>query len=705
MNKKTVILMAITLIFLGACKNSNKQKETDNPFFLVYNTPFEVPPFDKIDTSHYMPAFMEGMKRHNAEIDSIINNAAEPNFENTILAYDKSGKFLANVSNVFFNLTESSSNERMQAIASEINPLLSVHSDEIIMNEKLFKKIKTVFDKRNEMNLDAQQMRVVEKYFRDFERMGANLPKEKQEELKKINSELSTLGLDFGKNLLAETNKNFQLIIDKKENLEGLPQGAIDGASTAAKEKKLDGKWLFTLDKPSLIPFLQYAKNRELREKLYRGYFMKGNNGNKFDNKEIVAKIAKLRVKKAQLLGFDNYASYVIDDNMAKTPEAVNQFLMKLWKAALPVAKKEVVEMQKIIDKEGGKFKLQPWDWWYYAEKVRKEKYDLDENEMKPYFSLSNVRDGMFLTANKLYGITFEKLKDMPVYNPDVEVYEAKESNGNHIGVLYLDYFPRESKRGGAWCTSFRNAGWENGKKITPVVSIVCNFTKPNGEIPSLLTWDETNTLFHEFGHGLHALFTDGKYSRTAGNVPRDYVELPSQVMENWAGEAEVLRSYAKHYKTGEIIPEKLIEKIQKSGQFNQGFETVEYIAASLLDLDYHNLNESKDINVEEFEKTAMAKIGLIPEILPRYRTTYFSHIWDGGYSAGYYVYLWAAVLDADAFNAFKTSGDIYNKDLASKFRKNCLQECGDDEGMVQYKKFRGQEPSIEPLLKRRGLK
>lgn len=697
--------MAITLIVLNACKNNNKPNESDNPFMKAYTTPFEVPPFDKIDTSHYMPAFIEGMAQHNAEIDSVINNPAEPDFANTILAFDKSGKLLAKVSNVFFNLTESNTNEKMQAIAREVQPMLSKHSDEIIMNEKLFKRIKAVYDKRNESNLDAQQIRVVEKYYHDFERMGANLPKEKQEELKNINAELSTLGLQFGENLLAETNKNFQLVIENKADLEGLPQGAIDGAASAAKEKKMEGKWIFTLDKPSLIPFLQYAKNRELREKIYRGYFMRGNNGNEFDNKTIVSKIAKLRVQKAQLLGFKTYAAYVIDENMAKTPEAVDQFLTKLWKAALPVAKKEVVEMQKLADKEGSKFKIQPWDWWYYAEKVRKEKYDLDENEMKPYFSLSNVREGMFLVANKLYGISFEKLKDMPVYHPDVEVYEAKEADGKHIGILYLDYYPRESKRGGAWCTSFQNAGWENGKKVDPIVSIVCNFTKPNGDTPALLTWDETTTLFHEFGHALHALFTEGKYSRTAGNVPRDYVELPSQVNENWAGEPEVLRAYAKHYKTGEVIPDNLIDKIQKSGQFNQGFETVEYLAASLLDLDYHNIAEAKDINVEDFEKSAMAKIGLIPEILPRYRTTYFSHIWDGGYSAGYYVYLWAAVLDADAFNAFKTSGDIFNKELAARFRINCLQECGNDEGMIQYKKFRGQEPSIDPLLIRRGLK
>ena len=361
--------------------------------------------------------------------------------------------------------------------------------------------------------------------------------------------------------------------------------------------------------------------------------------------------------------------------------------------------------MQKIIDREGGKFKLQPWDWWYYSEMVRKEKFDLDEKELKPYFSLSNVRDGMFMVANKLYGITFTKRTDLPVYHPEVETYEVKEANGNLTGILYLDYFPRAGKRGGAWCTDFRSAGWEDGKRVVPVVSLVCNFTKPTADMPSLLSWDETTTLFHEFGHALHGLFTEGKYLRTAGSVARDYVELPSQINENWAGDPQVLKAYAKHYKTGEAIPDQLVEKIVKSGQFNQGFETVEYLAASLLDLDYHTLAEPSKIEPDQFEKEAMSKIGLIPEILPRYRSTYFAHIFDGGYAAGYYVYIWAAVLDADAFDAFKSSGDIYNKELAAKFRKHCLAESGNDEGMVQYKKFRGQEPSVDPLLKRRGLK
>ncbi|MEI8204630.1 MAG: M3 family metallopeptidase, partial [Bacteroidota bacterium] len=640
------------------------------------------------------------------EIDSIVKNPAPANFENTILAFDKSGKLLTKVSNVFFNMTGCITNEKMQTIEMQLSSLTSKHFDNISMNEKLFNRIKAVYDKRNEMKLDSQQLRVVEKYYRDFVRNGANLPKDKQEQLKKINEELANLTVKFSKNQLAEINKNFKLVIDKKEDLKGLPQGSIDEAAAAAKENKMEGKWVFTPAKPSMIPFLQYAENRELREKLYRGYFMRGNNNNEFDNKKLITKMTNLRIQKAHLLGFPSYAAYVIDDNMSKTTANVDEFLMKLWKASLPVAKKEAAEMQKIIDKEGGKFKLQSWDWWYYSEKVKKAKYDLDENEIKPYLKMENVRDGMFSVANKLYGITFTKIKDIPVYFPGIDVFEVKEADGKHLSVLYLDYYPRESKKGGAWCTTFRAAGWENGKKVDPIISIVCNFTKPNGDVPSLLTWDETETLFHEFGHALHFMFSEGKYTRTAGNVPQDYVEMPSQFMENWASEPVVLKSFAKHYKTGEVMPDKLIQKITNSGHFNQGFATVEYIAASILDLDYHELTDTANLDIEKFEKTAMDKIGLIPEILPRYRSTYFSHIWDGGYCAGYYVYLWSAVLDADAFNAFKTSkGEIFNKELAAKFRKYCLKESGDDEGMIQYKKFRGQDPSIDPLLEKRGLK
>lgn len=701
MKKLSVLSILGVLVLLTACK---KNQTSDNPFLTEYTTPFEVPPFDKIDTTHFMPAFLEGMKQQMAEIDAIVKNTEEPNFDNTILAFDKSGWLLNKVSKVFNNLTEADVNDQLQKISKDLSPLLSKHSDDIGMNPDLFKKIKFVYEKRNEMKLDPQQIRVVEKYYRDFVRKGADLPKEKQDELRKINEELSMLSIQFGENLLMETNKNFKLVIDTKEDLAGLPEGVVEAAAIAAKEQGLEGKWVFGLSKPSMIPFLQYSSKRELREKLYRGYFMRGNNDNANDNKEIIAKITGLRAQKAKLLGYTDYASYVIDENMAKTTANVDEFLDKLWKAALPVAVKEKEEMQKMIDREKGGFKLASWDWWYYAEKLRKEKYDLDESELRPYFSLNNVRDGMFAVATKLYGITFEQRTDLPKYHKDVETWEVKEKNGDHLGILYMDYYPRESKRGGAWCTDFRTAGWRDGKKVSPVVSIVCNFTPPAGETPALLSWDETSTLFHEFGHGLHSLFTEGKYDRTAGMVPQDYVELPSQVMENWAGAPEVMKVYAKHYKTGEVIPDALIQKIVKSGLFNQGFETVEYVAASILDMDYHKVTDGTGFKTLDFEKASMDKIGLIPEIWPRYRSTYFAHIFGGGYAAGYYVYIWAAVLDADAFEAFRASGDLYNPDLAAKFRKHCLAECGEDEGMVQYKKFRGQDPDVNALLKRRGL-
>lgn len=640
------------------------------------------------------------MKQEKEEIEKIVNNTESPDFDNTILAFDRSGKLLRKVSRVFYNLKGANTNDQMQAIARRIDPAMSQHRDDIYLNEKLFARIKEVYEKRFESGLDSQQIRVTEKYYRDFERSGANLSEENKEKLRKINAELSLLSLTFGENLLAETNKNFKLVITDSNDLEGLPRGIIEAA------KAEDGKsWEFTLAKPSMIPFLQYAKKRELREKIYRAYFMRGNNGNENDNNDVLAKMVNLRLEQAGLLGFPNYAAYVIEENMAKTPANVYDFLMRLWKPALPMSKKEVAEMQKIIDREKGGFKLQPWDWWYYAEIVRKEKFDLDDSALRPYFSLSNVRDGMFMVANKLYGITFIPRTDLPIYEESVETFEVKDADGSPLGVLYLDYYPRPGKDAGAWCTEYRSAITEDGKRIDPVVSLVCNFTKPSGATPALLNWDEVTTLFHEFGHGLHSLFTQGKYYRTAGSVPIDYVELPSQIMENWAGEPDVLRAYARHYESGEAIPEDLIQKIQKSGLFNQGFETVEYLAASLLDMDYHTLAGPLVVKPGEFEASSMKKYELIDEIIPRYRSTYFAHIFDGGYAAGYYVYIWAAVLDADAFSAFKESGDIYNKDLASKFRKHCLAESGDDEGMVQYKKFRGQDPAVEPLLKRRGLK
>ncbi|MFC2104793.1 M3 family metallopeptidase, partial [Bacteroidota bacterium] len=699
--KLTLVLILFSMV-IYSCTNTEKEKNK-NPFLTEFETPREVPPFDLIDTTHFIPAFKAGIEQEKAEIEAIINNPDDPTFENTIVPFDQMGEILRKV-RVFYTLNDANTNPTLQRIARELTPLMSAHNNEIIMNQDLFQKIKSVYDKRESLELDQEQIRVVEKYYRDFERNGAALAEVDREELKKINEKLSMLTLDFGENMLAETN-DFKLVIDNEDNLVGLPDGVISAAAEAAKQNDIEGKWIFTLHKPSWIPFLTYSPKRELREKIYKAYFHRGDNNNNKDNKEIIADIIKLRDRRADLLGFDNYAGYVIDNNMAKTSENVYNFLHKVWKPALEVSIKERNEMQKIIDSEGGNFKLESWDWWYYAEKLRKQKFDLDEEELKPYFSLDNVREGIFYVSNKLYGLQFEERTDIPVYHEEVKTYEVKEADGTHLAILYIDSYPRSGKGGGAWCGAMRRGAYEDGEKIFPVVYIVTSFTRPTGDKPALLSWDESLTFFHEFGHALHNFFADGHYRRTSRDVPRDYVELPSQIMEHWASEPEVLKEYAKHYDTGEPIPDELIEKIQKSGHFNQGFGTVEYVAAALLDLDWHTLENTDNIDVNAFENAAMNKIGLIDEIIPRYRSTYFAHIFNGGYSAGYYVYLWAEVLDSDAFNAFKESGDIYNQELAAKFRKYCLAENGMGDGMEQYLKFRGSEPTIDALLEKRGLK
>jgi len=699
--KKLLYLSLAVMLVISSCNQADKKES--NPFFSEYKTPFQVPPFNLIDTTHFMPAIEKGIAEQQAEIDAIVNNTETPTFENTVLAFDKSGKQLRKVSSVFGSLNSANTNPVMQALNRKISPMTTRHRDNISLNDKLFQRIKSVYETRNSANLDSQQIRTVEKYFNDFVRNGANLSETEKEKLRAINQELSKNQIKFNENQLAEINTNFRLVIDKAEDLDGLSKEVTDEAAAVAKTAGMEGKWIFTLQKPSLLPFLTYAKNRDLREKLYRGYFMRGNNNNEFDNKEIILKIINLRAEKAKMLGFETYADYIIDINMAKTPEAVSTFLNELMVPALAIAKKDRDEMQKIINNEGGNFKLASWDWWYYAEKLKKAKYNLEESEVKPYMALTNVRDGMFHVATKLYGITFTRIPDAPVYHPEVEVFEVNETNGDHVGVLYLDYHPRPGKSAGAWCGRFRSQSYEDGKKIYPVVTIVTNFTRPSGDTPALLSWDETQTLFHEFGHALAGLFTDGKYDRTAGNLARDMVELPSQIMENWAGEPEVLKVYAKHYLTGEIIPDELIGRMEKASVFNEAFNTVEYIAASVLDIDWHSITEPKQADVLAFEKESMDRINLMEEIIPRYRTTYFSHI-IGGYAAGYYVYLWAAVLDTDAFQAFVDSGDLYNSEIAARFRKFILTEGGNDEGMIQYRKFRGQDPSKVPLLKKRGL-
>lgn len=704
MKKSFILIFALGMI-LFSCQNQKKESEVnmDNPFFKEWTTPYGVPPFDEINTEHYLPALKEGIKQREAEVDAIVANTAEPTFENTILALDKSGELLRKVTGTFYPLNSANTSDEMQALAREISPLMTRHSDNISLNPDLFRRIKSVYEKRNELGFDKEQMRATEKYYEDFVRGGANLSDTDQAKLRELNEELSKLSLQYGENLLAETNRNFKLVIDNESGLAGLPQDVIDRAADDAKAFGEEGKWVFTLAKPSMLPFLQYAENRGLREKLYRGYFMRGDNNNEFDNKEIIKKIVKLRDERAKLLGFGNHAEFIIDVNMAKTPEAVYEFLMQLWEPAMKMAKKDRDEMQAIINREGGNFKLASWDWWYYTEKLRKQKFDLDEEELKPYFSLDNAKKGLFYVVERLYGLKLEP-RDWPTYHEEAEVYEVLEADGSKLGVMYMDFHPRDGKRVGAWSTAFRSATYRNGERIPRIGSIVMNFTRPSGDTPALLSFEEVSTFFHEFGHALHGLFADGPYDRTAGSVPRDFVELPSQVMEHWAAEPEVLKVYARHYQTGEPIPDELIEKLEMSGTFNQGFITGEFVAAALLDMDFHTTENPVIDDVNAFEKASMDNIGLIPEILPRYRSTYFSHIFSGGYSAGYYVYYWAGVLDTDAFYAFKETGDIFNQEVAARFR-TLLEKCGADDGMTVYKNFRGKEPSIEPYLESKGLK
>lgn len=704
---KKVAVLIIVMNSLVSCNTNHNKPAIMNPFFAHYNTPFEVPPFDKIQNRHYLPAFEEGIKQHNLEIQAITDNKDSATFANTIEALDYSGDLLTRVNIVFSNLKEANTNDSIQTIAQTTAPMLSQHEDAINLNVKLFERVKAVNDKKDKLNLTREQSRLLEETYKKFVRGGANLPDDKKEQLKKINEELSLLDLKFADNMLAETN-DFKLVIDKKEDLAGLPESVIAGAAEDAKTNKMEGKWVFTLQKPSWIPFLTYSQKRDLREKLYKAMYSRGNNGNEHDNKAVISKMLNLRLQKANLMGFESWSAFVLDDCMAKTPANVYKLLHEVWTPSIKRAKEEAADMQKMIDNEGGKFKLQSWDWWYYSEKVRKAKYDLDEEEIRPYFELNNVRDGVFMVANKLYGLTFNRLKDMPIFHPECEVYEVKDADGSEIGILYMDFFPRASKRGGAWMNNYREQHYDRkGTNIRPVISITTNVSKPTGDKPALLSYDEVETIYHEFGHALHGLLSQCHYETIAGtNVARDFVECPSQINEHWASQPEVLKFYAKHYKTGEVIPQALVDKIVKSGKFNQGFITTEYLAAAILDMDYHTITKDGDIDVNQFEKTSMEKAGLIPEIIPRYKSTYFAHIFSGNgeYSSGYYSYIWAAVYECDAFEAFKETGNIFDQKVAKSFRTNILEKGGTEEAMKLYLNFRGKEPGIEPLLKNRGL-
>ncbi len=698
MKKYLLILLSIGLI-MGAC-SKQKEEKGGNPFFEEYETPFKVPPFDKIENKHFIPAFEKAMKEHKSEIEAIVNNPEDPTFDNTVGEMVYSGKLMDKVTYVFYGLLSANTSDELQNIAQKISPKLSAHRDEIKLNPELFKRIKTVYEEKDDLDLSSEEAFLLEDLYKSFIRNGANLNDEDKEKLKEINQKLSSLSLEFERNELKETN-NFELVIEDKKNLAGLPESVVQTAAETAKKRGHEGKWVFTTHKPSMIPFLQSAENRDLREKLYKAYLNRGNNDNEYDNKEILSEIVKLRVKKAHLLGYETYADYELETRMAKEPGNVMDLLNKVWDAALPVAKEERKQMQQIINKEGKDFDLKSWDWWYYAEKLRKQKYDLDDSELRPYFKLDNVRQGAFDVANKLYGITFTEIKDIPTPHPDARAFEVKEADGEHVGVLYMDFHPRSSKNGGAWCGSYRtHKVSQEGKEIKPVKTVVTNFTTPTEDKPALLSLDEVETLFHEFGHALDGLFAENEYPRTS--IPRDFVELPSQIMEHWSTHPKVLKEYAVHYESGETIPDELISKIEKSSYFNQGFSNVEYLAASFLDMAYHTIEKPKDLNVMKFEKNYLEELGLIPEIEPRYHSTYFSHI-TGGYAAGYYSYLWSAVLDNDAFEAFEKNG-IYDQETAEKFR-HLLAKDGTTNSMELYVKFRGRKPKIDALLENRGLK
>ena len=700
--KKTISALLLTALFLTGCKTEEK---SDNPFFNKYDTPFEIPPFDQIKAVHFMPAYLKGFEEQRLEIKNIIKNANEPTFENTIKVIEYSGQLLNKVSRVFGSLNSAYTNDTLQKISRELAPLSSKHRDDISLNDSLFQRVKSVYENRDKFKLTGEEKKVLEDTYKSFVRNGAALSSEDKDKLRKINEELSMLSVQFGQNLLSETN-GYKLVIDKKEDLSGLPEGVVAQAATMAKSLKMDDKWVFTLQVPSMTPFLQYSDRRDLREKLFTGYFMKGDNDNENDNKTIIAKIAKLRVERSHLLGYKSYADFALERNMAKTPEKVLEFLGQVWAAATPVAKAEAVAQQELITREGGKFKLEPWDWWYYTEKLKQEKYSLSDEITRPYFKIDNVMEGMFYVANQLYGLEFTKRSDIPKYHPDVETFEVKRE-GKHVGILMIDNYPRPSKRGGAWCGAFRGQSRDiKGKMIYPIVTMVTNSTPPTADKPSLLTADEASTLFHEFGHALHQLLSNSSYPGVSGtSVPRDFVELPSQIMEHWVLEPEVLKIYAKHYQTGEIIPAEIVEKLDQASKFNTGFITIEYLAAALLDMEYHALTEPVDLDIRAFEKTVMDKYGLIPEIKPRYRSTYFNHIWAGGYSAGYYSYIWCEILDADAFQAFKETGNIFNKEVAAMFEKEILSRGGTRDPLDMYIAFRGKEPGIDALLINRGLK
>lgn len=672
--KRTLTIAAAAMMLLAGCKD---KKTMENPFFAPWGTPYEIPDFQRIKTEHYMPAFREGMKQQKEWIDNIANNSEEPTFGNTIIPYEYSGQLLQEVSAVFFNLSECENSPEMEAIAEDVTPLLSAHEDDIALNQKLFARIKAVYDQREGLDLNPEQRRLLEETYKGFVRGGANVPEEQQARFRELNEQIASLTLRFAQNVLKATN---------------------------AYKKALPNGDTVTLDIPTWEPFMQTCPDRKLREEVWHAYADRCRDG-EFDNTKIIDTLVNLRLERANILGFPTHADYVLDDCLAKTPANVYSCLMDIWEPALKVAKQERDLYQKMLEKDEPGAKLQPWDWRYYAEKYRAEKYAIDDAEVRPYFSLDSVREGAFMVANKLYGLTFKERTDLPTYDKEARCFEVRQGDST-VGILYMDFHPRASKRSGAWMTEFRgqHRDRKTGENVMPIIQVVCNFTKPTADKPSLLNLDESETLFHEFGHALHGLLSNCTYPSIAGtNVPRDFVELPSQVMENWCRHPQVMKLYAHHYQTGAPIPDALIQKIAAAQTYGQGFMTTELLAASLLDMDYYSIKDRQHIDPMAFEDEHMQKIGLIPEIISRYRSPYFQHIFTTGYDAGYYSYTWTAILDADAFEAFAESGDLFNPELARKFR-HLLESGNTVEPMELYRAFRGHDPSPRALLKRKGM-
>jgi peptidyl-dipeptidase Dcp len=698
MKKTGLVFAAILSLVLNAC---NSKMTEVNPLLEASNNPFGAPAFDKIKNEHYKPAFEAAIAQGKAQIDSIVNNPEAPTFANTVEALEYSGRTLTNISSIFFNLNEAATDSVMQSIALEVSPMLTDYSNDIMLNEKLFARIKSVYDSKDSLKLNPEQARLLEETYKGFVRNGSNLAGENKAKFKEINKELSQLGLQFGQNVLAATNK-FILTITDSTQLKGLPDYVKEMGAAEAKERSVKG-WVFTLQAPSYGPFMQYSENRELKEKMWKASNTKAFK-DEFDNREIVKKIAGLRIERANLLGFATHADYVLDENMAKNPKTVNAFLKDLLDKTLPFAKQDVAEVEKYAKSTGFEGKLMPWDFSYYSEKYKNEKFAVNDELLKPYFKLENVQTAIFALADSLYGLKFKENKDIPVYHPDVKAYEVYDASGRFMSLLYMDFFPRASKRGGAWMTSFRDMCVENGVEKRPFVSLVCNFTKPTETSPSLLTHYELTTLLHEFGHALHGMLAEGTYpSITGTNVARDFVELPSQIMENWAFKKEFLSSFAKHYQTGEAIPDELINKIIAAKNYLSGYTNIRQLSFGINDMAWHSLTKVPATSVEAFEKEAIKATQLLPAVDSTCFTTSFSHIFAGGYSAGYYSYKWAEVLEADAFSLFEEKG-IFSKEVASSFRDNILSKGNLMDPDVLYRNFRGRDPKPEALLVKLGM-